>query len=215
MFTGLIEELGVLKSIKKGASSAVLSISANEVLNGTKVGDSIAVNGVCLTVTGLFGSYFTADVMHETLNRSSMSSVKIGDNVNLERAMALGDRFGGHIVSGHIDGVGIISEITKDDNAIWFHFDVESDIMKYVVMKGSVTIDGISLTVAKVDSKGFMISAIPHTVKETTLSSKKIGDKVNIETDIIGRYVEHLMAFDQEDKTESGITREFLLKNGF
>ena len=214
VFTGLIEELGQLKNIKKGVSSAVLSIAADKVLEDTKIGDSIAVNGVCLTVTGLYNSYFTADVMHETLNASSMSSLKIGDNVNLERAMALGKRFGGHIVSGHIDGTGIIDKIEKDDNAIWFHFTVEHDIMRYVVMKGSVTIDGISLTVAKVDDYGFMISAIPHTVKETTLSYKGIGDKVNIETDIIGRYVEHLMAFDKEE-VKSGITREFLLKNGF
>jgi riboflavin synthase len=216
MFTGLIEEIGVLKSIKKGAHSAVLTIGASEVLKDSKAGDSIAVNGVCLTATSITSSAFTADVMHETLDRSALSTLSSGSKVNLERAMAAGGRFGGHIVSGHIDGVGVVSNITKDDNAIWYHIDADCDIMKYVVLKGSIAIDGISLTVAKVDSTSFAISAIPHSVAHTTLSDRKVGDKVNLETDIIGRYVEKLMTFAQDDtEKDLGITREFLLRNGF
>ncbi len=214
MFTGLIEEVGVLKSIKKGTHSAVLTISCDKVLEGSNVGDSIAVNGVCLTATGIDSGEFTADVMHETLNRSALGQLALGSRVNLERAMPADGRFGGHIVSGHIDGVGTVSSINKDDNAIWYHIEADCDIMKYVVLKGSIAIDGISLTVAKVDESTFAISAIPHSVAHTTLADRKVGDKVNLETDIIGRYVERMMTF-AENKESSKITREFLIKNGF
>lgn len=210
MFTGIVEETGKIKSIAKNRVSAVLTISAQTVLEGTKVGDSIAVNGICLTVTSMGSSWFTADVMHETLNRSSLSSLGVSSPVNLERAMQLGGRFGGHIVSGHVDGVGKITSVVKDDNAIWYTISAPSEILRYIVEKGSVTLDGISLTVARVSSRDFAISAIPHTVANTVLRDKKAGDLINIENDIIGKYVEKLSAHD-----EGRITRSFLLENGF
>lgn len=217
MFTGIIEEIGYINSIKNNPNSAVLTIGASKVLDGTIVGDSIAVNGVCLTVTSMSGGVFTADVMHETLNRSGLGSLTKGSRVNLERAMAAGGRFGGHIVSGHIDGVGVVKNIKKDDNAIWYTIEAGSSIMRYVVEKGSIAIDGISLTVAKCDEKTFAVSIIPHTQGATTLADRKVGDKVNLENDIVGKYVEKLMGLNEAPakKESSGITREFLLKNGF
>ena len=180
MFTGIIEEMGTVKSIKKSANSAILTIGATKVLEETKIGDSIAVNGICLTVTEIESQFFKADVMHETLRRSSLNNLKTGSRVNLERAMAANGRFGGHIVSGHVDGVGTIAKIEKDDNAIWYTIKTASTILKYIVEKGSITIDGISLTVAKVSNENFAISAIPHTVQVTILKDKKvviIGDR--------------------------------------
>ena len=162
MFTGIVEEMGVLKSIRKGAHSAILEIQAKVVLEDIHLGDSIAVNGVCLTATSFSPTGFTADVMHETLNRSSLASLRPGHRVNLERAMAANGRFGGHIVAGHVDGVGTVQRIEKDDNAIWYTIAAGPEVLKYVVEKGSITIDGISLTVARVDSQSFAISAIPH-----------------------------------------------------
>lgn len=235
MFTGIIEEVGVIENIKHGSNSAILTIKAAKVLKGTEIGDSIAVNGICLTVTKLLGDGFTADVMHETLNRTSLSGLNHGSKVNLERAMLCGGRFGGHIVSGHVDGIGTVTAIKKDDNAIWFTIACAKNILRYIAEKGSITIDGISLTVAKVTDSDFAISAIPHTVKETILSEKKIGSRVNLETDIIGKYVEKLLLNSsgedlvnisgenqvtdghQNNKKESGsdITREFLTKYGF
>ena len=169
MFTGIIEEIGHVNNVKKGTASATLTIQAEKVLEGTHIGDSIAVNGVCLTVTGIYDNTFTADVMHETLNRSSLGKLVSGSAVNLERAMAADGRFGGHIVSGHIDGTGKVAAITKDDNAIWYQIKTDSGILKYIVEKGSVAIDGISLTVAKTDSQSFSVSIIPHTAGATTL----------------------------------------------
>ncbi len=214
MFTGIIEEIGHVNNVKKGTASAVLTIQAGKVLQGTHIGDSIAVNGVCLTVTGIYDNTFTADVMHETLNRSSLGKLVSGSAVNLERAMAADGRFGGHIVSGHIDGTGKIAAITKDDNAIWYQIKADRGILKYIVEKGSVAIDGISLTVARTDSQSFSVSIIPHTAGATTLSLKKIGDVVNLENDIVGKYIEKFITFEKEKK-ESRITKEFLLKNGF
>ena len=204
MFTGIIEEIGHVNNVKKGTASAILTIQAEKVLKGTHIGDSIAVNGVCLTVTGIYDNTFTADVMHETLNRSSLGKLVSGSAVNLERAMAADGRFGGHIVSGHIDGTGKVAAITKDDNGI----------LKYIVEKGSVAIDGISLTVAKMDSQSFSVSIIPHTAGATTLSLRKAGDVVNLENDIVGKYIERFLAL-REEEPQMGITREFLLKNGF
>ncbi len=217
MFTGIVEEIGKVKSIKKGTNSAILEIEARLVLEGTKLGDSIAVNGICLTVTDLTANSFRADVMHETLNRSALKSAKAGMKVNLERAMLAGGRFGGHIVSGHVDGVGKIKSIKKDDNAILYRIEAEGKILRYIVEKGSITIDGISLTVADVTGRDFMISAIPHTVAQTILSEKKVGDYVNLENDIIGKYVEKLMTPEGQNKQEnkSKISKEFLLANGF
>ena len=212
MFTGIIEEIGHVNNVKKGTASAILTIQAEKVLEGTHIGDSIAVNGVCLTVTGIYDNTFTADVMHETLNRSSLGKLVSGSAVNLERAMAADGRFGGHIVSGHIDGTGKVAAITKDDNAIWYQIKTDSGILKYIVEKGSIAIDGISLTVAKVDAKSFAVSVIPHTLEKTALAGKKLQDTVNLENDCIGKYVEK---FVTESKKETGITREFLLKNGY
>ena len=215
MFTGIVEEIGTLEKIQRGIHSAVLTIRANKVLKGTKIGDSIAVNGICLTVTTLSSGCFTADVMHETLNRSSFAGLGPGSLVNLERAMAADGRFGGHIVSGHVDGIGKIIGLQRDDNAIWYTIEAKAEILRYIVEKGSVTIDGISLTVAKVGQNLFSISAIPHTVAQTVLKEKKTGDIVNLETDIIGKYVEKLLAPAPVQSKGSAITRDFLTKYGF
>ena len=220
MFTGIVEEVGTIKNIKRGQHSAVLTIQAKTVLEETRIGDSIAVNGICLTVTRLFPDGFSADVMHETLNRSSLAGLAAGSVVNLERAMAANGRFGGHIVAGHVDGVGHIANIRKDDTAVWYTVLAGPEILRYVVEKGSITIDGISLTVARVDSQSFAISAIPHTVSVTVLADRKPGDIVNLETDIIGKYVEKLLHFSQEEaapapKQSSGITKEFLTRYGY
>lgn len=214
MFTGIIEEIGRVKAVRRGSSEAKIVISCSRVLGKkntmssypsigvpTILGDSIAVNGVCLTVTELRGDTFTADVMPETFSRSSLSSLRPGSKVNLERAMPAYGRFGGHIVSGHIDGTGKISSLKRDGNAIWFTIETDSDITDFIVEKGSITIDGISLTVAAVTHqkpKGeFQVSVIPHTLSETSLSEKKTGDIVNLETDIVGKYVKQ---FFKEEK---------------
>ena len=181
------------------------------------LGDSIAVNGVCLTVTTFGKGFFTADVMHETLNRSSLSLLTKGSSVNLERAMAANGRFGGHIVSGHIDGTGVITDIKKDAIATWVTIEAGESIMRLIVEKGSIAIDGISLTVAEITDKYFKVSLIPHTGSNTTLLQKKIGEKVNLENDIIGKYVERLMSFSkaEDTKQKSNITMDFLAKHGF
>ena len=215
MFTGIVEEMGTIRSIRKGTHSAVLEIQAKVVLEDIHVGDSIAVNGVCLTATSFTPTTFTADVMHETLNRSSLAALRPGSRVNLERAMAANGRFGGHIVSGHVDGLGTVLTTQKDDNAIWYTIGAPPEVLRYVVEKGSITIDGISLTVARVDSQSFAISAIPHTVAVTVLQDRKPGDKVNLETDIIGKYVEKLLQTQEVPQRASGITRDFLTKYGF
>lgn len=215
MFTGIVEEMGTIRSIRKGTHSAVLEIQARVVLEDIHVGDSIAVNGVCLTATSFTPTTFTADVMHETLNRSSLAALHPGSRVNLERAMAANGRFGGHIVSGHVDGLGTVLTTQKDDNAIWYTIGAAPEVLRYVVEKGSITIDGISLTVARVDGQSFAISAIPHTVAVTVLQDRKPGDKVNLETDIIGKYVEKLLQPKEIPKQTSGITRDFLTKYGF
>ena len=216
MFTGIVEEMGQIRSIVRGASSAVLSIEANLILEDLKIGDSVAVNGVCLTATSIGAGGFTADVMHETLNRSSLGALQKGSHVNLERAMIANGRFGGHIVSGHIDGTGTIGLIQKDDNALWYTILADAKLLRYIVEKGSVTIDGISLTVADVQSDRFAVSLIPHTAKVTVLGEKRTGDIVNLETDIIGKYVEKLLKpAVEETKQKSAITMEFLAENGF
>ena len=214
MFTGIVEELGTVKKIKKGANSAVFTIRAEKILDDLKTGDSVAVNGICLTVTACLEDGFTADVMHETLRRTNLGELKSGSKVNLERAMAANGRFGGHIVAGHVDGTGQITEKKRDDNAVWIRVEAPPEVLRYVVEKGSVTIDGISLTVAAVTAHDFSVSVIPHTAEVTTLGSKKEGDIVNLETDIIGKYVEKLL-HPQEEKKESHITREFLENCGF
>ena len=207
MFTGIVEEMGVIRSIRRGARSAVLSIGAETVLSDLKLGDSVAVNGVCLTATSVDGGGFTADVMHETLRRSSLGALIPGSPVNLERAMAADGRFGGHIVSGHIDGTGTIAETRRDDNAVWYTVSVE---------KGSIAIDGISLTVATVAADRFSVSVIPHTAAVTVLGRKGPGDIVNLETDLIGKYVEKLLRPTADSAPRnSSISLEFLTENGF
>ncbi len=219
MFTGLIEEVGTIQGIRRGKHSCVLTIGCREVLKGSGTGDSIAVNGVCLTVTSMGSSYYTADVMAETMNRSSLGQLSQGDRVNLERAMPADGRFGGHIVSGHIDGTGTVQRIEADDNAVWFTVAAKPGILRYIVEKGSVTIDGISLTVAYVDEECFKVSVIPHTRQVTALQDRKVGDLVNLECDIIGKYVEKLLTHPvtagREEKKESHITEEFLRQYGF
>lgn len=213
MFTGIIEELGVIRSVRPGAHSSVLTVGAALVLSDLKIGDSVAVNGVCLTATNRDGGSFTADVMHETLNRSTLGALVSGSPVNLERAMPVGGRFGGHIVSGHIDGVGTITSVRRDDIALWYTVQAAPELLWYVVEKGSVAIDGISLTVASVERERFSVSLIPHTAAVTTLGRKRPGDQVNLETDIIGKYVEKL--FQRQKETGAGITLDFLTENGF
>ena len=216
MFTGIVEEMGTIRSIRRGAQSAVLSIGASVVLSDLKIGDSVAVNGVCLTATSQDAEGFTADVMHETLDRSSLGALVPGSRVNLERAMAADGRFGGHIVSGHIDGLGEITALRRDDNAIWYTVAAEPKLLRYVVEKGSITIDGISLTVAKVTERDFSVSIIPHTAKVTILGEKGPGDRVNLETDILGKYVEKLLHPAVETPArESRLTLDFLTQHGF
>ena len=216
MFTGIIEEMGKLRQMKLAGSSGQIQIEARKVLEGTKIGDSIGVNGVCLTVTSMNADGFTADVMAETCRRSNLGRLKAGDLVNLERAMAAGERVGGHIMSGHIDGTGVIESLRREENAVWVTIRAERPVLRLIVEKGSVGIDGISLTVANVSETGFQVSVIPHTGEETTLLKKKPGDLVNLENDIVGKYVEKLLGLGKEEKEEGsgGITMDFLREYG-
>ena len=219
MFTGIVEETGTVLFMDFSTDYGKLHIQAKKVLEGTKVGDSIAVNGVCLTVTQLKSDRFVADVMPETVHRSSLGALKSGSRVNLERAMAADGRFGGHMVSGHIDGTGTIKHIEKDGNAIRYQISASENILQGNVEKGSIAIDGISLTVASVNDKEFEISVIPHTLQETILADKREGAVVNLETDIIGKYVKRLLSFpteaEKQDQKESTITMDFLMRAGF
>ncbi len=221
MFTGIVEELGKIRSLSVYGNSGKISIIAKKVLENTKIGDSIAVNGICLTVVSLLPDGFTADVMAETIRRSSLGQLKSGDYVNLERAMAADGRFGGHIVAGHIDGTGVIKSLEKEENAVWVTIETDPGILKYIIEKGSIAIDGISLTVAYVDDRCFKVSVIPHTGEETTLLKKKPGDAVNLENDMIGKYVEKLMNYSSSEMLEkcekSTITMEMLneFESGF
>ncbi|MGI6727571.1 MAG: riboflavin synthase [Anaerovoracaceae bacterium] len=214
MFTGIIEETGVVVNIQKGEKSCKLTITGKKIFDDIKIGDSIAVNGVCLTVSALNENSFTADVMTETIIRSSLGILKKGQRVNLERAMPAQGRFGGHIVSGHIDATGEIESLVREGNAVWVTILTNSKVLRYVVEKGSIAIDGISLTVARVGETYFKVSIIPHTGAETTLLMKKKGDLINLECDIIGKYVEKLMNPTKE-KEKSIIDMDFLQKHGF
>ncbi len=218
MFTGIIEEIGTVESIQKGREGAALTICADKVLEGSRIGDSIAVSGVCLTVTHMAQQQFQADVMAETLRRSNLGGLHSGDRVNLERAMAADGRFGGHIVAGHIDGTGQIRSMRREGNAVWVEIQAEPGILRYIVQKGSVAIDGISLTVAALAEDHFAVSVIPHTGSETTLLEKKPGQVVNLENDMVGKYVERLLGIGEgsgKDSGQSGLTREKLLQYGF
>ncbi len=228
MFTGIIEEIGTITSITKGARSSRLTIKGSKIFDDLHIGDSVAVNGVCLTATSKTGNTFTADVMAETLRRSSLGALNIGSYVNLERAMAANGRFGGHIVSGHIDGTGVIESFEREDNAVWVTVKTPAKILRYIIEKGSIAIDGISLTVAYVDDRCFKVSLIPHTGANTTLLDKKAGDIVNLENDVVGKYVEKLLSGKNgdgnsneegaeagDDSGGSAITMEFLAQHGF
>lgn len=215
MFTGLVEEVGSIKAVTKSSKSARITIKATKVLEGVQLGDSISTNGVCLTVTDFSTNYFTVDVMAETMRRSNLKNLSPGDEINLERALRLGDRLGGHIVSGHIDGVGFISKYENEDNAVWITIQTPPELLRYIIEKGSIAIDGVSLTVAYVDDTCFKVSIIPHTKDATTLLRKKMGDEVNLECDMVGKYIEKLVSVKEETNTKKGIDINFLSENGF
>ena len=211
MFTGIVEEMGTVRRLNQSPNRCELELSATKVLEGTQIGDSIAVNGVCLTVIRMDKDHFTADVMPETLRRSNLGQLKTGSKVNLERAMAADGRFGGHIVAGHIDGTGTIRSMQPEGNAVLVTISAAPKLLRYVVEKGSIAIDGISLTLTDVTETAFSVSLIPLTVKDTTLGKKKVGDAVNLETDILGKYVEKLI----NHKLDGGLTKASLLEKGF
>lgn len=218
MFTGIVESIGTIKAIKNNEKSLRFTIKYPDFFDDVKIGDSISTNGVCLTVAKISGEGFDADVMAETLRRSNLGDLKVGSKVNLERAMQCNGRFGGHIVSGHIDGTGNILRYDKEDNAVWITIKADNNILKYIVKKGSISIDGVSLTVAYVDSEVFKVSIIPHTGQETTLLGKTSGEKVNLECDVIGKYVEKLLRLNNDHENEkavSNIDEDFLKRNGF
>ncbi|MCD4746235.1 MAG: riboflavin synthase [Bacteroidales bacterium] len=219
MFTGIIEEIGIIKSIVRSGISAKIIIGAKKILSDLKPGDSISTNGVCLTITDINSNSFTMDVMDETFRRTNLNDLNPGSKVNLERALKLNDRLGGHLVNGHIDGIGIVKEITKENNAIWVSISAEKENLKYIINKGSITVDGISLTVAHIDDKLFKVSIIPFTQEETILTDKKIGEKVNLECDIIGKYIEKLLYFknnsEEIKKPEKKLDINFLKEHGF
>ncbi|HNY03920.1 MAG TPA: riboflavin synthase [Bacteroidales bacterium] len=212
MFTGIIEETGTIQSVMRGAKSSRLTVKAGRVLSDAKTGDSICTGGVCLTVTETGAGYFSADVMPETMKRTTLGLLKPGSKVNLERALRPGDRMGGHLVNGHVDGTGGITGRLADDNAIWFTISADTPLLRYIVEKGSVAINGISLTVAGVDSRSFRVSVIPHTLIMTTLEEKRQGDTVNIECDIIAKYTEKLC---RPGSGGGSSDRSFLAGSGF
>ena len=242
MFTGIIAELGTVERMAEGSTGCQLTVRARRILSGVKIGDSIAVNGACLTVVRLLGNTFTADVMPETVRRTTLHLLQPGDKVNLERALRPVDGLDGHIVQGHVEGVGNIQQITPEGNALVYRIGASPELLRYIVAKGSIAVDGISLTVTEVDDSGFGVSLIPHTAKMTTLGYKHAGDAVNLETDILARYVEKMLGLDkaggvllnprqakvQADasfidgceadtgtKPDSELTEEFLLRHGF
>jgi len=218
MFTGIIEEIGNVSNIQRTGGAFVLSIAAKRILEDVHLGDSIAVNGVCLTVTTFSKNHFTVDVMPETVKATSLHTVKPGSKVNLERAMAAGGRFGGHFVSGHIDGTGIIKRKQAFENAVYYEIMADSELLRYVIHRGSVAVDGTSLTVFDVSDHSFTLSLIPHTLSESVVGLKGTGDVVNLECDMIGKYVGHFMknlSNHQRQMNKSEITEKFLEENGF
>lgn len=229
MFTGLIAEQGTVERLAEGSTSCQLTVRAQKILPGVKIGDSIAVNGVCLTVVHLQGNRFTADVMPETVRRTTLRQLQPGDRVNLEKALRPTDGLDGHIVQGHVEGVGTIREIAPEGNALAYRIETPKELLRYIVEKGSVAIDGISLTVTETDDTGFSVSLIPHTAKMTTLGYKSVGDSVNLETDILARYVEKMLGLQKTaggladsrrteiagENSEDGLTEAFLRQHGF
>lgn len=216
MFTGIIEEIGKIKSIERHSNSIKLSVFARKIMSDMHIGDSISTNGICLTVTTFDENSFTVDVMPETMMMTNFRNLKVNDSVNLERALSVNGRLGGHIVSGHIDGVGTIIKKYNDDKSIRMSFSTTSEILELIVKKGSIAVDGISLTVTDVDSASFSVSIIEHTQGETTLTSKKIGDTVNLENDVIGKYVQKIFVGTRDVTSENkGVSLDFLESNGF
>jgi len=219
MFTGIIEGFGTITGIRPSGGGHRFAVNADFSLNETKIGDSIAVNGACLTAVSIANTRFEVDVSPETFDKTSLKHIKIGERVNIERALRLSDRLDGHLVSGHIDGTGQITQKIRAGNSIRVGISVAESLARYMIPKGSVAIDGISLTINKCDAAGFEVSIIPHTADITTIGIKKVGDTVNIETDMIGKYVEKFLANpDAQDKKESKgkpVDMEFLLKTGF
>lgn len=213
MFTGIIEEVGQIQAIKPGVLSAQLIIKANVVLGDVKLGDSIAINGVCLTVTHYDQNSFRVDAVPETMKRSNLGNLKAGDHVNLERALAVGDRLGGHMVSGHVDATGTILHIEKEENAVWYTIEMDSEMIKYLIPKGSVAVDGISLTVVDVEKHKFTLSVIPHSLANTTLVEKVKGDNVNIECDMTAKYIDRFLSWKTEEKKD--VSMDLLRRNGF
>lgn len=211
MFTGIVEEMGVVKELRRGTDAARLTISASTVLDGTVVGDSISVNGVCLTVVEKSGTSFSADVAQETLKVTNLGEIRIGQRVNLERAMTLSARVGGHLVTGHVDSVGMIKEKRQEGNSWRIFITAPESALRYIIKKGSIAVDGISLTVADLEKDRFCVAVIPHTAQVTTLGLKSPGESVNLETDLIGKYVERLL----QGRAESGLNLEFLKGHGF
>jgi len=215
MFTGIIEELGVVRQIVKGLNSATLHILAKVVLDGMVVGDSLTVNGVCLTVINFDSESFSMEVSPETLSTTALGGLKVADGVNLERAMRLHERLGGHLVSGHVDGVGTITARRQEGNSSVLTIEASNEILRYCIKKGSVTIDGVSLTINDLNDRQFTVSIIPHTSKNTTFGIKGVGAKVNLENDPIGKYVERFLQADNLSSPESKINIEFLKKHGY
>ena len=217
MFTGLIAELGTVERLAEDSTTCRLTVRAPMILPGVKIGDSIAVNGVCLTVVHLQGNRFTADVMPETVRRTTLHQLQPGDKVNLEKALRPTDGLDGHIVQGHVEGVGKIQQITPEGNALVYRIEAPRELLRYIVEKGSIAVDGISLTVTEADSSGFSVSLVPHTMKVTTLGYKHAGDAVNLETDILARYVEKMLGLNKtgDAKPDTELTEEFLLRHGF
>ncbi|MGE5473021.1 MAG: riboflavin synthase [Ignavibacteriales bacterium] len=216
MFTGIVKEIGTIRTISFSGNINKLRIECCETIKDAGLGDSIAVNGICLTVCNMGDNWFEADVMPETMRRTSLAGLKPSSKVNLEPALKIGDRLGGHLVTGHIDGVGKTAEIKKEQNAVWINFETSSEILKYIVEKGSVAIDGTSLTVADVDGSTFSVSLIPATLENTILGMKKIGDLVDIECDIVGKYIEKFLGIKGEkSKEKKELDIEFFTQNGF
>lgn len=213
MFTGIIEEIGVIKGIERTSKSCKLTINAEKIIDDCKIGDSIAVNGACLTVTGRSNNSFTADVMAETLRRTNLEYLKIGDKVNLERSLRPSDRFGGHIVAGHVDDVGKIVSLVPEGIATLMTISVSTNITKYIAVKGSICVDGVSLTVTNATNSSFQVSLIPFTKEMTILGLKHVGDIVNIEVDMLARYVERILSAYNVEK--NSIDEQFLKEHGF
>lgn len=216
MFTGLIAELGSVQKLSRQGNSYHLTVAAKKVMGNLKIGDSVAVNGVCLTVVEMSETNFTADVMPETVRLTNIGLLSQGSKVNLERTLRLCDGLDGHIVSGHVEGLGTISSKCPEGIAVVTTIETPKELLKYIIKKGSIAIDGISLTVTELTEHSFSVSLIPHTAKETTLGFKAVGDKVNLETDIIGKYVERMLNFDDKpEKQKSAVDTSFLAKHGF